>query len=52
MITDKKLGLKVAENPREALIAKTVEDTKTRILELELTLELQKQGLEFLKKLK
>lgn len=52
MIEDKELGLKIAENPREELIKKTIEATETQILQTELTLELQKDGLRYLKTLK
>ena len=52
MIEDKELGLKVAENPREALIKQTIENTKNRILQTELALELEKHALEFLETLK
>lgn len=52
MIEDKELGLKVAENPREALIKQVLENTQQRILQTELTLELEKHALEFLKNLK
>ena len=52
MITDKKLGLKVAENPREELIEKTIKATEETILQTELTLELQRDGLRYLKSIK
>lgn len=52
MIEDKELGLKVAENPREALITQTIENTKNRIVQTELALELEKQALTFLENLK
>ena len=48
MIEDEKLGLKLAENPREALIKTTIENTKNRILQLELSLDLEKNGLTYL----
>jgi hypothetical protein len=50
MIKDESLGLEIAETPREALIKETIDATKKKILELDLTLELQKQGLEYLEK--
>lgn len=52
MIEDEKLGLKVAENPREAMIEELRENAKKRILQLEVGLELEKNTLEFLKTLK
>ena len=52
MIENKELGVKIAENPREALIARTIENTKNRILQLELSLELEKTGLNYLESLK
>jgi hypothetical protein len=48
MIEDEALGLKVTEDPREKLIEQTIENTKNRILQLELTIELEKNGLVFL----
>jgi hypothetical protein len=51
MIEDEELGLKVAENPREKLILNTIENTKHRILELQLTLELEENGLKYLESL-
>ena len=52
MIENEELGLKVSESPREKLIKETIEATEKRILETELTLECQKDGLRFLKSLK
>lgn len=52
MIEDKELGLKVAQNPREELIEKTIKATEETILQTELTLELQRDGLRYLKTLK
>ena len=49
MIEDEKLGLKIAENPREAMITEMIENAGNRILQLEITLELEKNALEFLK---
>lgn len=43
---------KIAEDPREALIESTIKMSEKRILEIELTLELEKNGLEYLKNLK
>jgi len=51
MIENKELGVKIAENPREALIARTIENTKNRILQIELSLELEKAGLQYLENL-
>ena len=51
MIEDKDLGVQIAENPREALIKQTIENTKNRILQTELALELEKQALTFLQTL-
>jgi hypothetical protein len=52
MIVDEELGLKIAESPREKLIHDTIENTKNRILQLELSLELEKNGLNYLENLK
>ena len=52
MIEDKELGVKIADTPREKLIIETIERTKNRILELELTLELERNGLIYLEKQK
>jgi hypothetical protein len=52
MIEDEELGLKIAESPREALIAETITNVEKAILSSELNLELQKQGLSYLKTLK
>ena len=46
MITDKKLGLKIAENPIEALWTKTKEATEMRIKEIENVLIIEKAFLE------
>lgn len=51
MIEDKDLGLKIAENPREALINESIETAEKSILDLELTLELKRNALKFLKEL-
>jgi hypothetical protein len=51
MIENEELGLKIAENPREALIKQVKENTEQRILQTELTLELERHALEFLKTL-
>jgi hypothetical protein len=42
MITDKKLGLKIAENPIEVLWERTRETTEMRIKELENTLIIER----------
>ena len=52
MIENKELGVKIAENPRETLIIGTIENTRNRILQLELSLELEKNGLKYLEQLK
>ena len=51
MIKDEKIGLKIAETPREALIHESIETAKKSILDLELTLELKKNALIFLERL-
>ena len=51
MIDAPELGLKVAENSREKLIKDTIEATERNIVQTELTLELQKKGLEYLRSL-
>lgn len=51
MIEDKELGLKVAENPREALIKETISNVEKSIVGLELELELKRDGLRYLKTL-
>jgi hypothetical protein len=43
--------VKIAETPREALINQALQISEKRILEIELTLELEKNALEYLKKL-
>jgi hypothetical protein len=48
MIEAEDIGLKIAENPREKLIAETIEATKEKILQFELNLELQRIGLSYL----
>lgn len=49
MIEDEKLGLKIAENPKEKLIMEMISNAENRILQLELTIEIEKNVLEFLK---
>jgi len=49
MIENKELGLKVAETPREAMIKELIDNTEKRLLQLELTIELEKNALTFLK---
>jgi hypothetical protein len=49
MIEDKELGLKIAENPREALIKEAIDAAEKRILQTQLGLELEKNALEYLK---
>ena len=50
MIEDKKDGIKIAENPIEALWNRMVENTKSRITELENTLIVEKAVLEMAQK--
>jgi hypothetical protein len=52
MIEDKSIGLKVAESPREAMISELKSNAEKRILQLELTLELEKNAQKFLETLK
>jgi len=52
MIEDKDLGVKIAESPREVMIEELRESSKKRILQLELTLELEKNAAKFLEALK
>lgn len=52
MITDDKLKVKIAESPREVMIEELRESNKKRILQLELTLELEKNAQRFLETLK
>jgi hypothetical protein len=51
MIEDKELGLKIAESPREKLVKELIENTKSRILQVELSLELERMGLKYLESL-
>jgi hypothetical protein len=51
MIESEELGLKIAENPREALVKDTIKNTQNRILQLELSIELEKSGLAYLESL-
>ena len=43
------LEAKFADNPMEKLILDTIENTETRIRQLELTLDLEKNALKYLK---
>ena len=52
MIEDKEMGLKIADNPREALIKTSIENSKSRILQTKLMLELEENALIFLETLK
>ena len=52
MIEDEKLGVKIAESPREVMIEELKDSSKKRILQLELTLELEKNAATFLETLK
>ena len=49
MIEDKKLGLKIAEDPLEVLWTRVYENTETRIKEIENTLIIEKALLELAK---
>jgi len=46
MIEDKKLGLKITENPLEELWTRVIDSTKARINELENTLIVEKAVIE------
>ena len=48
MIEDKENGIKIAENPREALVQRAYEASKQRIEQEEFTLELDKVVLKYL----
>jgi len=48
MIENKEIGLKIAENPREHLVTQATENTKQRILQMELGLELERNTLKYL----
>ena len=52
MIENKEFGIKIAENPREVMIEELRESSKKRILQLELTIELEKNAAKFLETLK
>lgn len=52
MIEDEELGIKIAESPREKVIQEAIEMTEKRILHTEISLELDKNALNFLKTLK
>jgi len=49
---DKKLGLVIAESPREKLILETIENVEKQIISLQLEMDLKTDGLRFLKTLK
>lgn len=51
MIENKELGLKIAESPREKIISEALEAAKSRILHTELSLELEKNALQYLESL-
>jgi hypothetical protein len=51
MIENKELGLKIAESPREKLVAQAIEAAESRILSTELSLELEKSALIYLRSL-
>ena len=50
MIEDKELGLKVAENPEEALLRNTLEISEKHLRETKLGLELEEVVIKYLKK--
>ena len=50
MIEDKKMGLKIAENPKEAMIENAIKQIEDKVLHEELGLEIDKVVLEYLKK--
>ena len=52
MLEDEKLGLKIAENPREKLILETIENVEKQLIQLQLETDLKIDGLRFLKTLK
>ena len=52
MIEDEKLGLKIAENPRDKLIHETIENVEKSIVSLQLEMDLKVDALRFLKTLK
>ena len=49
MIKHKKLGLKIAESPEEALIEEALKATEKRLREMKLSIELDEVVLEVLK---
>ena len=49
MIEDKKKGIKIAENSKEALLQRAYDSTKQRIEQEELTVEIDKVVLDYLK---
>lgn len=51
MIEDSETGIKIAESPREALIKNAISATENRINQMELGLELERNALDYLKKL-
>ena len=50
MIEDKKLGLKIAENPKEALLENAIKHTEQEILQQEFGIEINKVVIDYLKK--
>ena len=52
MLENEELGLKIAESPRETMIEELKDSSTKRILQLELTLELEKNAAKFLETLK
>jgi hypothetical protein len=49
MIEDKNDGIKIAENPMEALVKQTIATTESRLSQLQLELEINNVVLDYLK---
>ena len=49
MIEEKSLGMKIAENPKEAFIENAIKQTEARIMQEEFGLEIDKVVLQYLK---
>ena len=49
MINNEEFGLKIAENPREALIQEVIDNAEKRILQLKLSVEIEENTLKYLK---
>ena len=50
MIENKALGVKIAENPEEALLKTAYDNSETRIRQLKLSIEIEGVVFEYLKK--